>query len=111
MSLNSINQFAATIANTSNEQSDIKQNMSGDDSTGVLQVQFSESVVADGTDGLTVIKHTYEEDSFIIDHPTLGDLDSSVLMIDGGYAATETAFPLTYPITLGEGELIFNIDI
>jgi len=76
MSLDPIQKLASTLATTANEQDSIKQNLSPDDSNALLQVQFSEGVVADGTLGLTAIKHTYKSDSFIIDHPTQGLLDS-----------------------------------
>lgn len=111
MSLDSVSKLASTLASTANEQNEIKQNLSADDSTGVLQVQTSENIVADGTLGLTAIKHTYLADSFIIDHPTQGILDSTTLKLDGGYAPNAVTFPLTFPILFGEGITLFTINI
>ena len=46
-----------------------------------------------------VIKQNYPTTSFIIDHPVYGDIDSSILEIDGGYASGGgNQFPLTFPI-------------
>lgn len=111
MSLDPIQKLAKTLASTANEQDSIKQNLSPDDTNALLQVQFSESVTAGGTLGLTAIKHVYLSTSFIIDHPTQGVLDSSTLLLDGGYAPNAEDFPLTFPLTFGEGETLFTIDI
>lgn len=100
MSLDPVKRLASTLAETANEQNEIKQNMSGDDSTGILQANLSENIVVDGTLGLTAIQHTYASDSFILDHSTLGLLDSSVLKLDGGYDPGE-----------GSGIELFNINI
>jgi hypothetical protein len=43
----------------------------------------------------------YPSDSFILDHPVYGELDSSILKLDGGYAVNIALFPLTYPILFG----------
>jgi len=111
MSLDPVKKLAETLAQTANEQTSIKENLSADDSEALLQTQLSETVVVDGTLGLTAVKHTYALDSFVLDHPTLGDLDSSVLALDGGYEPITATFPLTYPIVFGEGEELFNINI
>lgn len=43
----------------------------------------------------------YPSDSFILDHPVYGELDSSILKLDGGYAVVTASYPLSFPITFG----------
>lgn len=48
------------------------------------------------TGKLVVTAWYYAEDSFVLDHPVLGEIDSSVLKIDGGYAPSggdDVVFP------------------
>lgn len=91
MSLNPVAKLAQSLASTANEQSVIKQNISGDDDTGVLQLQLAETVVATGDLGITAIKHTYAFDSFVIDHPDLGVIGSR-LVATGLLASSNIVF-------------------
>lgn len=52
----------------------------------------------------TFTRKTYATDSFILDHPTLGILDSSTLKLDGGYADEIIGFsmPVAFPITFAQ---------
>lgn len=99
MSLDPVKQLASTIASTANEQGTIKQNLSGDDTEALLQLQNSERIIMSGT--IVAIKYVYATNSFVIDHPVYGELDSSVLLLDGGYDQLSITMPLTMPITLG----------
>lgn len=60
---------------------------------------------------VTGTKYTYPTDSFILDHPVYGELDSAVLQLDGGYLEFISAidyvggafsYPGTYVIEGGE---------
>jgi hypothetical protein len=107
MSLDPIKVLAENIASTANDQETIKQNISGDDTEALLQLQSSEGVLITGT--LIATKYTYATDSFILDHPVYGYLDSTYLKIDGNYAQQEAPFPLTFPVTLGiSSELLYS---
>lgn len=107
MSLDPVKQLAATLASTANEQETIKQNLSGDDASALLQIQGSERMDLSGT--FVATKYLYPTDSFILDHPIYGELDSSVLLLDGGYAQEAPTFPLTFPVTLGiVSELLYS---
>lgn len=53
---------------------------------------------------VVITKYFYPTDSFIIDHIVYGEIDSSVLKLDGGYAESEgTTFPLTFPVIFSGG--------
>ena len=49
-----------------------------------------------------VTKYLLTTDSFVLDHPVYGELDSSVLKLDGGYLVNIT-FPLSFPINFSGG--------
>jgi hypothetical protein len=107
MSLDPVKLLAKNIADTANEQEAIKQNISGDDTEALLQIQSSEILKLTGT--LVATKYTYATDSFVIDHPVYGALDSSVLKLDGGYGQLAVPFTLTFPVTLGTAqELLYS---
>lgn len=55
---------------------------------------------------VTGTQRNYATDSFILDHPVYGELDSSTLRLDGGYAAgaiAYTAGAFSYPGTYTGG--------
>lgn len=96
--------LGAVLGNMSKEQSDIKSNISPNEQNANAFIVSQEQVQLSGT--LTVTAYFYPEDSFILDHPVYGELDSSVLKLDGGYAETTeggVSFPVTFPITFVEG--------
>ncbi len=99
MSLDPVKELARNLATTANEQESVKQNLSGDDTEALLQLQSNEKIVMSGS--FLATKYTYATDSFIIDHPVYGELDSSVLLLDGGYGLLSITMPITMPITLG----------
>ncbi len=107
MSLDPVKELARNLATTANEQESVKQNLSGDDTEALLQLQSNEKIVMSGS--FLATKYTYATDSFIIDHPVYGELDSSVLLLDGNYAQEEALFPLTFPISFGiSTELLYS---
>jgi len=50
---------------------------------------------------VTGYKLLWKEDSFVIDHPVRGEIDSDYYKIDGGYI-DDVPFDLTYPIRWDE---------
>lgn len=78
--------LARSIADISNEQQDIKQNMSPDDSDAQLQVGFSSLLQA--TASVSVTAKYLAATSFVVDHPVYGYVDSATYAIDGGYSGT-----------------------
>ncbi len=55
-----------------------------------------------------VYKNPMSTTSFVLDHPVYGELDSSTLLIDGGYAEGTATFPITFPITFIGGVELFS---
>ncbi len=102
MTLNETKLFARSIADISNEQQDVKQNISGNDEDSQLQLGFSELVEATGSFVATAYLYpTAAPLSFILDHPIYGELDSPSLYLDGGYMQAVLTVPVTMPVTLG----------
>jgi hypothetical protein len=99
MSLDPVSRLAETIAATSNDQQTVKQNLSADDPDSLLQLQSSETLRLTGT--LIATQYTYPTNSFIIDHPVYGVIDSATLLIDGGYVTNVVTIPVTIPVLLG----------
>jgi hypothetical protein len=97
MSLDPVSRLAETIAATSNDQQTVKQNLSADDPDSLLQ--SSETLRLTGT--LIATQYTYPTNSFIIDHPVYGVIDSATLLIDGGYVTNVVTIPVTIPVLLG----------
>lgn len=93
MSLDPIKKLGRAIAGISNEQVTLQQNISAEDSTGLLQLAVSEQLVMSGT--IQLVAQYYASTSFILDHPVQGALDSSVYALDGGYNALLTSTILT----------------
>ena len=85
MSLDNASQLGKTIGQSIQEQEEtVKRNITPDEESGLLQIQNREDIVID--ERLTANKLIYATNSFIMDHPVYGDIDSSILYIDGGYA-------------------------
>ena len=105
MALNSASQLGSMIGGLSSQQDNIMDNMTGDDESQD-QLFSTDELVVEGT--IVLNKLTYPTDSFILDHPVYGDIDSSVLKIDGGYIEG-AKFNLTFPISFeGAEEVIFT---
>lgn len=69
-------------------QNRIQQNMSADESDAQLNIYNTEDFVIEGT--LTVSSLSIATDSFVLDHPVYGELDSPTLQLDGGYSGSPT---------------------
>jgi hypothetical protein len=97
MTLDETKMLARTIAGMSQEQDTIKQNLSPDESEAQLITGFTYNVITQGT--LVANAYLYATDSFIIDHPVYGELDSPVLKLDGGYEPNYLMVPFEMPIS------------
>lgn len=97
---NAAQEVGRIIGGIAREQSSIQENLSPDEFDSLLSTLNSEEVVSRGV--LTATSRELATDSFVIDHPVYGEIDSSTLKIDGGYAAnyiTYTAGAFSYPGT------------
>ena len=94
------------IGKTISEQSVVKENLSADSADNELNVINQEELVVDGK--ITITKKIYATDSFILDHPVQGELDSAVYKLDEGYEALSgLMFPVEMPVTfMAGGEII-----
>ena len=115
MSLNETDKLGQTIGGLSQEQDDIKANISPDESIPQTQLFANEGVEISGNS--TGVAIFLAETSFVIDHPVYGDIDSATLAIDGGYASTAPGgfvFPANFPLIFAVGtantEELWNID-
>jgi len=91
MALDAVSQLGEEVANISSEQDNVKENLSPDeaDNQDVVFAQESSTNLLTGT----IIKKIIAIDSFVLDHPVYGDIDSTILKLDGGYTgASETIF-------------------
>jgi len=68
------------------DQSTIRENISGDDPDGAVGAFNSESIIVTGE--YIASSLTIATDSFVVDHPVKGDVDSSIYLIDGGYSSS-----------------------
>lgn len=100
--VNSSRKLGTTLGNISQEQDEIKQNLSPNESDANAFIFIPEQARVGGY--LTATAYYFPTDSFIIDHPVYGDIDSSTLKIDGGYAGSSTnTLPLSFPLTFTTG--------
>lgn len=105
--MSTASEIGKIIGNSISEQSVIKENLSADDADNQLNVISSFDVVIDGK--LIITKKTYDPESFVIDHPVQGELDSSVFVIDGGYLNGGLMFPITFPLSFNDGsEVVYT---
>lgn len=84
--MDSVTDFAKLIGNLSGRIATLESNVYPDDPSAQLQLLVSE--VMTFTEHGTIVSKLYPSTSFIIDHPVYGELDSSILQLDGGYAST-----------------------
>jgi len=73
------------LGQRSKEQSQIKENLSPDEFASQLVIFNQVEMVTEV--GFTADGQCYDTNSFVIDHPVYGDIDSATLLIDGGYTA------------------------
>jgi len=83
MALDAVSELGSILGGTISTQNEIKQNISPDSADAIDNLGFAEKVKVSGT--LTGIQKPLGTNCFVIDHPVYGDIDSSVLEIDGGY--------------------------
>lgn len=94
MVLDSTKEFAGIISNLINEQQVIKNNLSSDEESAQLIIKNRSSIIVSGT--VIVTQKVYDSTSFILDHPVLGELDSSTLQLDGGYSSSTVLSSITF---------------
>lgn len=95
-------QVGSIIAGLVNSQNSIKEN--------ALPDEITQSILLSPQDGyeftvtVNVYTENYATDSFILDHPVYGILDSATLKLDGGYQAqVGFALPVSMPVTFPAG--------
>lgn len=71
------------IGNIINKQVTTDENLAAQEVDSQVVIVNQEQFRLSGT--LSIVKRAYATDSFILDHPVYGELDSSTLKIDGGY--------------------------
>jgi len=112
MSLDATSKLGSVIGGLTNDQDTIKQNLSPDDSESQEQLVAFEQEVHQGS--ILVIQKNYPTDSFVIDHPVYGYIDSATLKLDGGYGGTlggfslPGTFPMSFTAGLASTELLFS---
>ncbi len=102
MTLSNIDKLGKEIGHIKSDQTEIKENISPDETVDQDQIVSIERMPIGGT--FVATAYYYPDDSFILDHPVYGDLDSSTLALDGGYA-TGNQFALTFPISFAQPKL------
>ena len=103
MALDSQTELGELIAKNANDISALKEDVVPDD--------VDQNFLLAPFDGINLslsvlgVAKFYATDSFIIDHRTQGELDSSTLKLDGGYATSLSGaeFPLTFANNSGLG--------
>jgi hypothetical protein len=103
MGLSSADKLGSIIGNIAKEQSKIADNISSDEPDAALFLTSDETIEITGE--LIVNKFTYATNSFIIDHPVYGEIDSSSLLLDGGYLGQNLTIGLQsfYNLDAGDG--------
>ena len=89
MGLSSAEQLGRLIAGGLNETTQLKEDVFPSDVDQSLLLNPFEKVQV----RLQLVANNliYPSTSFILDHPTYGELDSSTLQLDGGYASSTTS--------------------
>ena len=88
--MDSARELGMALGKMSQSQSDLKAGAFGDEDDGLLNFVLNKKLVMTGTATLT--SYLYATNSFIPGHPVYGELDSPVLLLDGGYAATADTY-------------------
>lgn len=98
MSLSDTSKLAQLLSEQNRETNDLKSNISPDDNNVSLSLFDNERPII--MSGLIVVsKYTYATDSFILDHPVYGSLDSATLALDGGYTTLTVTMPVSIPVS------------
>ncbi len=84
--MNETNVLAQEMGNLQQRKRLVQKVLSPDDPIAGMQVVNNETLSIGGI--LTVNKKILGTDSFVIDHKVLGNINSSVLKLDGGYSST-----------------------
>jgi hypothetical protein len=74
MAIDNVSILSKELSNISNTQNTITQNITADDEETQLQVPINQKIKQVGN--ITLSKYTYLSDSFILDHPVQGYLDT-----------------------------------
>lgn len=109
MAIDSVSKIGEYLGQIFVEQDKVDREISPEDGEFVNTVEDHNSMVIGGR--VKGYKLIFADDSFIIDHPIQGEIDSSVYKIDGGYRnPAEVHFDLSYPILWDQGfkEKIFE---
>lgn len=93
-------QIGNAIANIAKSVNTIKEDALVDETDGTYLVGAVETLKLNVT--MYAWRRNYSTTSFVIDHPVYGDIDSSVLYIDGDYQYDANEFPLEFPISWNE---------
>jgi hypothetical protein len=85
MGLTSSSKLGTELGAFKQRQLDTQRELSPQDSAGLVRYEevFVGSVILNGE--ISVYKWEYKDDSFILDNPVQGEIDSPVYKIDGGY--------------------------
>ncbi len=94
MAVNNSQLLGERLGNLNSEQQGVKANLSPNEQDANAFIVNNEQLVIEME--LTVTKKVPYSDSFILDHPVQGELDSATLKLDGGYDATQDEVLLTY---------------
>jgi len=76
VSLDSTKEVGKIIGNTISELDNTKANLTASDSSGQFNFEFQDNFRINGE--ITLTKKEYANDSFIIDHPIQGEIDSGI---------------------------------
>jgi hypothetical protein len=83
--MSSASDLGRFIGKLSNEQSVIKDNMSGDEEIRILELEDSDEIIFD--ENATATALFFEDNALVFDHPIYSDLN--VYIWDAGYEGTE----------------------
>lgn len=101
MTLDPVKKLGRVLGSMSKDQQVTNENLTPEDVESQLQLLNSEVVEVVGS--VTLTAKYYSSESFVIDHPVYGELDSSVLELDGGYDTTSENWPVSWPWSWGAG--------
>ena len=106
MPLDAASQLGEILGTLNKDQDIVRQNMSPD----VVEAldQYFIRLTFSFSGAVTATKKTYPTDSFILDHPVYGELDSAVLKLNGGYSSGELTIPITIPIEFTGGDIVID---
>lgn len=89
-------EYVAVVATIVQDKkiADLQDNISPPDPAALFQVGASVNMALQGTVILTAWE--LDSNSFALDHPVYGELDSAALALDGNYKQWGTTFPWTW---------------